>query len=997
MFKTKSKSLFIKLVLGTLVFSLFGGVLVSAQVISQGTSISIPLKVKPTSIEVTPNDVSVNMDEPVSTIQYTATAYYNYPGLNPPIPPKDVTNDPLTVWESLPADYAMVNTIGVVTPLYAGPGGLSSSVIRATYGGVYDQTTIVMMSSVVEAEAKIGGGSYTPPTPPEPTPEPVETEPTPEPIVEPEPEPVIEPEPEEPEPEEPEPEEPEPEPIEEEPAPTEPETSPKPAPEPEVTEPEPQLPPSTTEPEPEPVVSPVTTVPEPEPEPLPESSTEFYLPTPEIPENNEGELEEIVLPEEPLEGIKRGEIAAQIGNELKIFDVREDLLDRCYQDLANCTSIFRMKSRFEGIKIDDPDNLVLFPDIAGHEYEQEINDLALLGVINGYYKSVVDGQVSPFLPDQTTIRAEFYKILVTSLAVIEGDLEYPSLFYRNIYAAYLLKQANQAAQASLPVYQAFIKTAHAALSSEAIELIRSVETPFVDIKPDEFDSHWYYPIVYNRLCEKELIDCEQGSEVFPDSAPQVEEAEALIDEFINYVNKGDLISEAISDDDNDLLLNVDEKLIYLTDPNKNDSDDDGLSDGEEINGFVADPEQPNVRINTDPNNPDSDQDGLLDFDELTFHFTDPNKVDTDDDNFGDLIEVEQGTDPNDPQSFPADLNNNGIDDVWEQEYDLVPKDGDRIDGSQDSDNDGLADVLEFRYKTNPLVIDSDGDGFSDAEEILGLMTDPNNPNEPSDDPRDLPVVINNYQYGQLISDPSPMIKGVGPATIAEEIISIQILLRNEFGHELLLGETVTDAKGNFVFFPEIELNNGTYFLIAKSISPNGNVKSSEPLKITIDKSLAVSLADLEKLEDEEIPEEALITDLVLDISSEDGRPTLYGKLTEFGSRVNVTWRSIVLSSALISDVADGSFAIKAPRLSTGRHEVFVQTVRKSDNAVSRTLKISFNLNLKQAALDDGTGLTGAVTDRFDVVTGQGAGFWIVIGVIIVLIGGAAYYFLVGKD
>ncbi len=46
----------------------------------------------------------------------------------------------------------------------------------------------------------------------------------------------------------------------------------------------------------------------------------------------------------------------------------------------------------------------------------------------------------------------------------------------------------------------------------------------------------------------------------------------------------------------------------------------------------------------------------------------------------------------------------------------------------DSDNDGLTDYLEhYKYNTNPLIWDTDGDGFSDGAEISS-GTDPLNPN-----------------------------------------------------------------------------------------------------------------------------------------------------------------------------------------------------------------------------------------------------------------------------
>ncbi len=52
---------------------------------------------------------------------------------------------------------------------------------------------------------------------------------------------------------------------------------------------------------------------------------------------------------------------------------------------------------------------------------------------------------------------------------------------------------------------------------------------------------------------------------------------------------------------------------------------------------------------------DLDNDGLTNLQESQ-HDTNPNNPDSDGDDFNDGIEVAQGTDPNDPNSFPAGVN-----------------------------------------------------------------------------------------------------------------------------------------------------------------------------------------------------------------------------------------------------------------------------------------------------------------------------------------------------
>jgi hypothetical protein len=114
-----------------------------------------------------------------------------------------------------------------------------------------------------------------------------------------------------------------------------------------------------------------------------------------------------------------------------------------------------------------------------------------------------------------------------------------------------------------------------------------------------------------------------------------------------------------------------------------DTDEDGLSDGDEVNIH-----------GTNPNNADTDGDGLSDGDEVNIHGTNPNNADTDGDGLSDGDEVNiHGTDPN----------------------------------NSDTDGDGLSDGDEVNiYGTNPNNADTDGDGQNDGNEIA-LGFDPNNP------------------------------------------------------------------------------------------------------------------------------------------------------------------------------------------------------------------------------------------------------------------------------
>lgn len=139
------------------------------------------------------------------------------------------------------------------------------------------------------------------------------------------------------------------------------------------------------------------------------------------------------------------------------------------------------------------------------------------------------------------------------------------------------------------------------------------------------------------------------------------------------------------DTDGDTLPDVIEKYLG-TDPQKSDSDDDTLPDNYELNYTRTSPLQKDTNANgildsnedldkdslsnymeylnnTDPNGIDTDNDGLTDGEELSIYKTNPNESDSDNDKLSDGDEKHLQTDPLNP-----DTNENGILDGDEKFY-----------------------------------------------------------------------------------------------------------------------------------------------------------------------------------------------------------------------------------------------------------------------------------------------------------------------------------------
>lgn len=211
-----------------------------------------------------------------------------------------------------------------------------------------------------------------------------------------------------------------------------------------------------------------------------------------------------------------------------------------------------------------------------------------------------------------------------------------------------------------------------------------------------------------------------------------------------------------TDSDLDGLINVLE-FKYKTNPHNNDTDNDRLIDGDEILTYTS-----------DPLNSDTDEDGILDGEEVWDHFTLPtnndtdsdlmpdgweinnglnpiivdNETDSDSDGLINIVEYQEGTHPmnNDTDSddlldglevnsvftnpLSPDTDMDIMTDGWEYFNGLNPLSSG--ESYLDYDNDGLMNLIEFKVNSNPNKVDTDGDGFSDEDEVADF-SDPSDP------------------------------------------------------------------------------------------------------------------------------------------------------------------------------------------------------------------------------------------------------------------------------
>lgn len=166
--------------------------------------------------------------------------------------------------------------------------------------------------------------------------------------------------------------------------------------------------------------------------------------------------------------------------------------------------------------------------------------------------------------------------------------------------------------------------------------------------------------------------------------------------------------------------------------------------------------------------------------------------DTDSDGLFDVIEYKFGTDVE-----KSDTDGDGLSDYFEMLVsftDPLNNDTDKNgtkDGDEDFDHDTLSNLNEFKYETNPYIADSDEDGLTDAEEINTYKTNPKEKDTDSDK-------VSDGKEIEIGSDP----------LVAEENFNVNTVSTEE---DTVKASVITELTGEQVETLEVKKYDNTYY------------------------------------------------------------------------------------------------------------------------------------------------------------------------------------------
>ncbi|MBT4917542.1 hypothetical protein HON58_03830 [Candidatus Peregrinibacteria bacterium] len=273
-----------------------------------------------------------------------------------------------------------------------------------------------------------------------------------------------------------------------------------------------------------------------------------------------------------------------------------------------------------------------------------------------------------------------------------------------------------------------------------------------------------------------------------------------------------------------------------------------------------------------------------------------------------------------------------------------------------SDEDTINDMWQISHGLPLFNPDPDEDGRTNADEIFfgtdPLVADEVFEEELPEDENDEETVY--LKYSAKITNLDAVSYGNTPvfrlAGEPDDKVSIYVAPINDSSSKTFLGETVIgdDGKGEILSWQGLE--DGEYFIVVTD-DENEEVESIDVFEVKNDSSTNIEYLKFSE-NDKLLVFIAMLLEnvelIVDDFDKEEfiairtpGSNTIKGRAAP-GSTVYVSFKSLVISSVVISDASQGEFNIDIPkRLAVGEHDLtaYVMDERESVVGSARTVKI----------------------------------------------------------